>query len=595
MVRPISWLHVSDIHMRATDVWSQDVVLQSICDKIVVQRNQGLALDFILVTGDLAFSGQANEYELVTEFLNVLSDASGVARKYVFSIPGNHDIERDRQQMCFLGTRTYLQNQNRIDAFLDSGEDLAQLLERQANFRCFQASYFIDQERERSADGLAYVSRLTIDGVRLAIVGLDSAWLSCGGSDDFGKLIVGERQVINAFQMTYEPNDTPHIVIAMVHHPFHMLRECDRPRVISRAEEACNFIHCGHLHAPETRTTVSGGAECLTVSSGASYETRESLNSYSIITLDLLEGNRTVATHQYNPATGEFSFMAKSESEIEVAAAETCSVVELAKAIEGFDPELGRWGHYLSALILNQKAEFAIPIQDGYNFGSAGMLRAQLDSELKEKTRKFLTFRNALRIHYGSLPLPRILAQHGISVADYGSVLRNAAASNEELKERLDAQENDARRFANSQPISLSSHAGSLFEELVNAEEWEALREYAARHIQSLTADIAILARRMLALSLAHSEDSKNRDTAISVYQSLVEDGYDDANDLGNLIILLINSEAYDEAKKFVLIGIARFAGREQYFAELGQRIVSTIGDREFRRELATVRRARDG
>ena len=87
-------------------------------------------LDFVLVTGDLAFSGKEDEYEQVAEFLTALCDASGVDHKHVFSVPGNHDVDRDRQKMCFLGARTHLQNQNRLDAFLDGGEDLQMLLER---------------------------------------------------------------------------------------------------------------------------------------------------------------------------------------------------------------------------------------------------------------------------------------------------------------------------------------------------------------------------------------------------------------------------------------------------------------------------------
>jgi hypothetical protein len=40
-VRPISWLHVSDIHMSVRDAWSQDVVLRAMCDRIEYLRKQG--------------------------------------------------------------------------------------------------------------------------------------------------------------------------------------------------------------------------------------------------------------------------------------------------------------------------------------------------------------------------------------------------------------------------------------------------------------------------------------------------------------------------------------------------------------------------
>lgn len=64
-MREIAWLQVSDIHMRLRDEWSQDVVLRAMADSIRQRRAEGLTLDFVLVTGDLAFSGKSEEYVLV--------------------------------------------------------------------------------------------------------------------------------------------------------------------------------------------------------------------------------------------------------------------------------------------------------------------------------------------------------------------------------------------------------------------------------------------------------------------------------------------------------------------------------------------------
>lgn len=235
--------------MRTSDTWSQDVVLKAMCDQVAQQRAVVRKMDFILATGDLTFSGKADEYRLAADFFDALSTASGVAKECIFCIPGNHDIARERQQMCFLGARTSLQDQNRIDALLSPVEDLETLLKRQENYRHFQTSYFKAQDRTWTADGLGYVSCITTDDVRIVIVGLDSAWLAEGGVGDHGKLLIGERQVINALNLANTLD--PHIVIAMAHHPFHLLQEFDRRPVQNRIERACRFFHCGHLHEPE--------------------------------------------------------------------------------------------------------------------------------------------------------------------------------------------------------------------------------------------------------------------------------------------------------------------------------------------------------
>ena len=137
-MRPICWLHISDIHMRVNSAWSLDVVLKAMCDDIAGHRKQGIAPDFILATGDLAFSGQAEEYKLVASFFDAVSVASGVPKDRIFCVAGNHDIDRGRQNMCFRGARNFAQSQNQIDDLLSPGDDLETLLKRQENFRKFQ-------------------------------------------------------------------------------------------------------------------------------------------------------------------------------------------------------------------------------------------------------------------------------------------------------------------------------------------------------------------------------------------------------------------------------------------------------------------------
>ena len=104
-MRPISWLHVSDIHMSVRDAWSQDVVLKAMCERVAQLRKDGVAPDLILTTGDLAYSGKAEEYALVRDFFDALCNASGVPTERVFCVPGNRDIDRSLQKLCFKGVR----------------------------------------------------------------------------------------------------------------------------------------------------------------------------------------------------------------------------------------------------------------------------------------------------------------------------------------------------------------------------------------------------------------------------------------------------------------------------------------------------------
>ena len=323
-------------------------------------------------------------------------NASKVPRQHIFCVAGNHDIDRNRQNLCFLGARVELQSQNQVDVLLEGGEELETLLKREDNYRQFQSSYFTDQTRICTTDGLGYVSRLAVEEIQMAIVGLDSAWLSKGGHDDHGKLLIGERQVINAIELAQGGNAPANIIVGMAHHPLHMLEDFDRNPVQNRIEEIFNFFHCGHLHDPEVRTAGAGisGSGCLTLTAGALFETRRSHNTYHIVKIDLLRAVREVESFQYDPSKGIFSMSGPPKKyNFEVTPVESCDVGELAAAMQTYCPALARWAHYLSALVLNQKDDFPILTNNSHIFGSFNLLRDQPDSDLKHKTAKFLAFK----------------------------------------------------------------------------------------------------------------------------------------------------------------------------------------------------------
>ena len=569
-MRSICWLHISDFHIRKSDAWSQDVVVKALCDDISQQREDGVAIDFILATGDIAFSGKPDDYALAAGFFDALIMASGVPKERIFCVPGNHDIDRDRQKLSFLGARTFLHDQNRTDDLLAAGEDLQTLLKRQENYRHFQNTYLTGQDRTLTADGLGYITRLAIEDVRLAIIGLDSAWLAEGGMEDHGKLLIGERQLINAIKLVQECDNPPHIIVGMAHHPLHLLQEFDRRPIQIRIESTWHFFHCGHLHEPEARTVGFSGAGCLTLAAGASFETRQSRNTYSLVTLDLLQAKRVVKTIQFNPSNGAFSPAFSEEYPIEVTPVNICRVNELAQAMITYHNSLEPWAHYLSALLLDQKSEFPILAQTGHAFSSFAVLQAQPDSELKRKTVDFMAFKNALRILYDSVSLLEIFVRHGAAVIEYGITLENICNAQPSIKARLAQQEHDAQMLASAEPSKAFSHTNALLAELTTEQEWDLLRTHAQRHLTSPDTSVAIQAKRMLAFSLANSDDAADKKSAIELYRSLAGDESPEASDAGNLATLLMETGNFVEARDAVLGAIEMFPAKmTNYFFQI--------------------------
>ena len=91
-----TWLHVSDFHFQQGDPYDRDVVLKAQVDSVKSFRESGHVPELVFVTGDIAYSGKRQEYDLATDFFDNLIKAAGVDRQSLFVVPGNHDVDRDR-------------------------------------------------------------------------------------------------------------------------------------------------------------------------------------------------------------------------------------------------------------------------------------------------------------------------------------------------------------------------------------------------------------------------------------------------------------------------------------------------------------------
>src|SRR5271165_980571 len=91
----VSWLHISDFHIKAGDSYDRNVVLGALVRSVAWYREQqGRQVDLIFATGDIANFGKAAEYEIATKFFDDLIRAAGIEKSRLFVIPGNHDVDR---------------------------------------------------------------------------------------------------------------------------------------------------------------------------------------------------------------------------------------------------------------------------------------------------------------------------------------------------------------------------------------------------------------------------------------------------------------------------------------------------------------------
>lgn len=93
----VTWLHVSDFHFRGgVSPYDRQVILRALVQSVRRFRDTGRVPDVIFATGDVAYSGKAQEYALATEFFDDLLEAAGLDRRRLHLVPGNHDVDRTR-------------------------------------------------------------------------------------------------------------------------------------------------------------------------------------------------------------------------------------------------------------------------------------------------------------------------------------------------------------------------------------------------------------------------------------------------------------------------------------------------------------------
>lgn len=574
---PIRWLHISDLHIRTDTVWDHDPVLKALCTSVAQNRTDGFLPDFILVTGDLAYSGKREEYALVGTFLEALCQAAGIPKEKMFLIPGNHDIQRGLSRMCVLGARTYTSDASLCAHLLSLPDETSGLLLREDNFREFQKTFLAGQTRQSTPDGLGYVSNFAVNDVRISVLGLDSSWLCSKSNEDQGRLLISETQVAAALELSKE--SAPHITVAMAHHPCRWLKEFDRQTVERLVDRDAHFCHSGHLHEPEAR--LSG--QCLYVSAGATYETRLAQNSYSKVVLDFDRAVREVYDVRYVQRGGAFSAVSSNTFPFEISSSISCGIAELAEAISTRWASTSQFAYYLAAVLLAVKQEVIIPTTAGHTPGSPDVLWGQPASDLQMKTRAFIGFRNPLRLFSGRLSLADLLTKHGQPVRDYGEHLESMSKSDASLRGRLISLEDDARALAAAREPA-TSYLESALEALARENNWSGLLEHGNRHIDALEGGVQIKVRRLLANAYAGLND---HDRAIAIHRSLLDGGV--GNDMDRLTIAtLLHARArYEEAMSTVLEGISHCRAEAlNNFREIGMRIAGDAGSRDYRTRL---------
>jgi predicted phosphodiesterase len=265
----LRWLHCSDFHL-GKDRTAQERLLEKIVEHLADRVAHGFIPDLVFITGDLANKGLAKEYDgLRKDFSNPLREALGGAQwsGSIYAVPGNHDVDRtkadtfDRGATLAPGTR-----------FFDPSKE--GVSKREILFPRFKA-YRQKAPADVSGNWISshegsFSEIVNLDGVRVGVAGINTAWLS---KDDHDKerLTPGLELAESALSRIGDCQ----VRFVVGHHPLYWLQEDQERRLRALfGHHRVIYLH-GHLHKAEARREDGAGQDFLVLQSGAAFQARD--------------------------------------------------------------------------------------------------------------------------------------------------------------------------------------------------------------------------------------------------------------------------------------------------------------------------------
>lgn len=285
-------LHLSDIHFRGyKPPWDEDDdQRQEMVRDVERLVGEGGPVDGILIGGDIAFSGQPEEYEKAAEWLHRLIEVARCPQSAVWMVPGNHDVDRSVVEASEI-----------IGTFYDAmtgcpTEQVSETLRRKlygdpasaglvAHLRAYN-DFARVPGCAVSATKPHWEDILNLDGHPLLVWGVNS--VLCSSKADCGEPW-GDPTLFLGRQQACIPRARGKVRLAICHHPPGWLRDwADVERYVNRAHVAL----FGHMHSAAVEQVEDGAP--LRVHAGAVGPDQgpDWLPTYNLLTLSLPSENR---------------------------------------------------------------------------------------------------------------------------------------------------------------------------------------------------------------------------------------------------------------------------------------------------------------
>jgi DNA repair exonuclease SbcCD nuclease subunit len=280
----LHFLHLSDIHLRPTQA-ENPVMLH--LDKIAEAVSE-LVTDsvgcFVIISGDIAYSGIGQEYAQAQVFLTKLIFELRKTFKespiHVILVPGNHDCDFSTENQTRAILLDHINEEESIDESIISNCTL-----HQKDFFDFVNSLnYGNEPREGSKPWIFCRKDFDIDGKKLVFNLFNSSWCS-RLEEQPGKLIIPT----SIMKEIGEAEATSNLVLSVIHHRQNWFEPANARKFFGRIEETSDIVITGHEHfaAAYTKKKISGEANGYIEGGVLQGTDDENQSSFNVVVVDI--------------------------------------------------------------------------------------------------------------------------------------------------------------------------------------------------------------------------------------------------------------------------------------------------------------------
>jgi predicted MPP superfamily phosphohydrolase len=295
-------LHISDLHAATTGEPDERQIAEAVLVDIA-NEDRHSHFDVVIFSGDLACNGTLPSF-LAARSLLLDPLVEALPGREVIMTPGNHDVNKGKiNPLLETGLQHQLADRQSLIDLQGDPELLGQAMHRLDDWQTFTDEWYGTSSSRTAIGSSAFAHHISHNDCSIGVAVLNSAWRACGGSEDRGRLMIGEhitREALDAI-------DEAEIRLVVVHHPLTWLAEFDGVANRTLFETRGVFVLTGHEHTADPATEMTTRGAALYSRAGCLYAGHAYSNSYTILDLDISQHTVQVTVRRWFPTAGEFA------------------------------------------------------------------------------------------------------------------------------------------------------------------------------------------------------------------------------------------------------------------------------------------------